>query len=237
MALCVGLHALPAAAQDAEPAYKNLQVLPKDIQQPALMKIMRGFSFSMGVRCSHCHARPESGNFADTDFSADEKPAKETARAMWKMVEQINGTILPAMPGLDAASTTVSCKTCHHGLSKPISLKSEIRTAFEEGGKEKAVEHYKSLREGYLVSGAYNFGEWEINTLAEDFADEDRPEAAIAIYELNLEHYPESLAILMTLGSIYSEQGDQETAVAYLVKAVELAPGNERVQAALDSVR
>lgn len=50
-----------AAFAQVPDQYTNLQVLPKNITCPELMKIMRGFSFSLGARCVACHAGNPSG--------------------------------------------------------------------------------------------------------------------------------------------------------------------------------
>ncbi len=46
----------PAAAQMAPPeAPKNLQVLPKDMPRPEVVKVMFRFTSALGVRCDFCH--------------------------------------------------------------------------------------------------------------------------------------------------------------------------------------
>src|SRR3954451_8811991 len=68
--------------------FTNLQVLPKDISKKDLMAIMRSFSFSLGVRCEHCHVQTP---YKKTDFPLDDKDEKKTARLMLRMVTSING--------------------------------------------------------------------------------------------------------------------------------------------------
>jgi len=60
--------------------YTNLQVLPKDIKKPDLLPVMKSFSITMDVRCSHCHAVPD--DLSGGDFASDEKPTKVAARKM-----------------------------------------------------------------------------------------------------------------------------------------------------------
>ena len=90
----------------AEEAYKNIQVL-KGIPAPQLMKAMNFFTQWLGVKCDHCHVAGA--------FDKDDKPAKVTARAMWRMVHKINEDNF-------AGSNPVTCWTCHRGQTKPQSL-------------------------------------------------------------------------------------------------------------------
>lgn len=90
----------------AEEVYKNIQVL-KGVPAPQLMKAMNFFTQWLGVQCDHCHVAGA--------FDKDDKPAKVTARAMWRMVHKINEDNF-------AGSNPVTCWTCHRGQTKPQSL-------------------------------------------------------------------------------------------------------------------
>ena len=77
--------ALPASAQDQwkwpdEP--KNLQVLPKDTTGAKLGAVMRGFTRSLGVRCTYCHVGEEGKPLSTYDFASDANPNKDRAREM-----------------------------------------------------------------------------------------------------------------------------------------------------------
>ncbi len=99
---------LSAGAALAQPQMgppKNLKVLPSDIEPQQLMGMMRGVSGALGVRCNHCHTPP--------DFASDEKPEKEVARAMIKMVQNIKGHADEYAP--DGRADKVGCWTCHRG--------------------------------------------------------------------------------------------------------------------------
>ena len=89
----------------AELKYKNIQVM-KGMPASRLMPVMMMFTKSLGVECSYCHIPGE--------FAKDDKPTKETARRMLKMVHQINDQNF-------AETRSVSCWTCHRGSTKPES--------------------------------------------------------------------------------------------------------------------
>jgi len=107
--LCVvGLRDTSAHAQEkaAPPRFKNLQVL-KDIPTDQLIPAMQFISASLGVECEFCYGRDA--------FDKDEKQPKQTARRMMQM-----------MFALDAdqfhGERAVTCYTCHHGSTKPVSI-------------------------------------------------------------------------------------------------------------------
>jgi hypothetical protein len=107
----------PAAA--ASPAFKNLQVLPKDIGKDQLFPIMKGFAQGLGVRCTHCHVGTEGQPLSTFDFASDAKPTKLIARKMLAMVHRINEQDLGVK---DPKDLKVTCYTCHRGATKPLTM-------------------------------------------------------------------------------------------------------------------
>ena len=128
----VATHAQAPAAQQAptgeahhhheEPAPTNLKVLPKTMTGEQVHDLMHKWEASLGAECSTCHAadpknigpngRPRL-NYAD-----DSKPEKNTARLMYKMVEDINSNYVDKV---ENSGVPVSCGTCHRGhLDPPI---------------------------------------------------------------------------------------------------------------------
>jgi hypothetical protein len=89
--------------------FKNLKVLPQDIQRKELMGLMRTMSRSLGVRCNFCHVmEPERDFVADT-------PKKETARTMLRMVNALNTQYLTWQTAPKA-----TCYMCHRGNHVPV---------------------------------------------------------------------------------------------------------------------
>ena len=76
-----------------------------------------------------------------------------------------------------------------------------------------------------------------MNTLGEQLAAEERYSDAIAIYELNSEFFPESTSILGTLGNLYEQINETETAIGYYERVLELRPNNRRAQERLAELR
>lgn len=95
----------------------NLQVLPKDAPPAAVIDLMKRLTQALGVRCDHCHVGMDGQPLTSFDFVSDEKKAKNTARTMMRLVEQVNAALDKAVPGEDGGRVT--CVTCHNGRRTP----------------------------------------------------------------------------------------------------------------------
>lgn len=103
--------AVPPAEKTAAEAFKNIQVL-KDLPESKLLPAMFFISASLGVGCDHCHVTSDHGPWP---MEKDDKDRKKTAREMIKMMRAINEQNFEGR-------TEVTCATCHHGLSDPMSV-------------------------------------------------------------------------------------------------------------------
>jgi hypothetical protein len=91
--------------KSADQVYKNIQVF-KGIPASDLEPTMAFISGSLGVKCNYCHVNP---------FAKDDKPTKQTARQMIRMVVDLN-------KGSFNGEKAVSCYTCHRGNPRPVSV-------------------------------------------------------------------------------------------------------------------
>jgi len=114
--LALAFAAVPAPAQIPE-TFTNLQVLPSDIPREELVRVMRGFTGALGVRCNHCHVGPGPATLEGFDFASDAKETKKVARVMMRMTREINTRLLPQTGR--SPLTEVRCMTCHRGVAKP----------------------------------------------------------------------------------------------------------------------
>ena len=223
--------AAPSAAQQApEWKGKNLQYFPKDITRPVLIQRMREFSFALGVRCQHCHAGGDGISFDGVDFPSDDKPAKNKARAMLRITDDINTTMLPKVPSRAEPRVEVNCATCHHGLRLPKSLQTTLFEIVQKDGAPAAVAKYKELRVDTTL-GAYNFGQWEINELARRLAEAKNTAGAIAILEMNGEYYPKSAEIDFLIAELHVLRDEKDKALQRYRITLEKAPGHEGAKA------
>jgi Photosynthetic reaction centre cytochrome C subunit len=102
------------------PAPTNLKVLPKNLTGAQVHEIMEKWEGELGTSCKTCHAADPKNlgpngkprlNFAD-----DSKEDKQTARKMFKMVEDINANYIAK---IDSSGMPVTCGTCHRGHLGP----------------------------------------------------------------------------------------------------------------------
>ena len=115
-------------------------------------------------------------------------------------------------------------------LPKPEIARAVLGT-FEEQGIEAGVAEYRRLR-AELPDG-YEFGENQLNRLGYYFLGEGDVETAIAVFELNVEQYPDAFNTYDSLGEAYREAGQIDLAVENYEKSLELNPSNENGRSAL----
>jgi len=231
------LLAAPAAAQTPQPAWKgeNLQFYPKDITRERLIQRMREFSFALGVRCQYCHAGGNGVSFDGVVFASDEKPAKVTARAMLRMVDDLNSATLAKLPSRAEPRVTVECATCHRGLPLPKSLQTTLLETIGRDGIPAAVTQYRELHKD-VATGRYNFGEWEMNELARRLTEAGKTDAAIAMLELNGEFNPQSGDIEFLIAELHRARGERDKAIARYRAALVKAPQHQGAKQRLNEM-
>ncbi len=220
-----GREPVPAQAP-AQPAWtpQNLQYFPKTITREALVQRMREFSFSLGVRCQYCHAGGDGVSLEGVNFGSDDKPAKIKARAMLRMVDQINGPVLAALPSRADPKVAVDCVTCHRGIPLPKTLQTTLWEVINKDGAAAATARYRELRANQSLTGRWNFGEWEINELARRLIVDGKAEAALPILEMNAEYYPKSGDLQFQIGELLLAKGMKDLALERFKAAVANSP-------------
>ena len=238
---------LPAQGRGGEPP-KNLQVLPKDFTRQQVVGVMNGFTAALGVKCEHCHmedanaaaAGPPAGGppgggrgGPPLDFASDAKENKKVAREMLKMVIDINGKYLPLTGRTIGERDKVNCETCHHGLSRPQTLRTALAIAAEASGADSATALYRALRTRYYGSASYDFSESALTVAAQDLARMNQAPAALALLKLNLEYFAQSAPTLVALAQVQLQKGDTAQAIDALKKASAIQPTNPQVRGML----
>ena len=99
--------------------FSNLKILPKNISQKDLSRIMVDeFDDGLGVSCYFCHVETKTTH--KPDYASDEKPEKQMARSMMRMMLSINKKYFGIKhPFIGDPQTVVSCITCHNGQAHP----------------------------------------------------------------------------------------------------------------------
>jgi tetratricopeptide (TPR) repeat protein len=215
--------------------FTNLQVLPKDIQREELTNIMRGFSFSLGMRCESCHVAKTAGSLEAMDFALDTKDKKKTARAMLRMVDALNRDYVAKLE--PATATRVECGTCHHGLNKPRPLQAVLNEELEKKDLAAALALYRDLRKKYYGGAQYDFSEAAINQLTESLMAKRKVKEAAAFMELNAENSTLTGWGRSLLAMAHRANGETDKAIADFQKIVELNPGDSWAKKQLEDLK
>jgi hypothetical protein len=102
--------------QNSHPKPTNLKVLPKDISNDAIDKLMHGYEKQLGVPCGYCHE--QNAETKQINYASDENPVKQTARFMISMTGDINTKYL-AQLGDRRYASPITCGNCHRGQVEP----------------------------------------------------------------------------------------------------------------------
>ena len=89
---------------------------------------------------------------------------------------------------------------------------------------DKAIEEYKGMKANR--SPGLVFDESQLNYVANDLRSMKKMPAAIKIYELNTQEYPNSSTAFESLGEAYKRSGKKKEAIENYEKAVQLDPKN-----------
>lgn len=234
MALVLSLAAVAQAQAPAD--FTNLQYFPKTISREELIGIMRGFSFSLNVRCQYCHAGKDGPNLSDMSFASDEKETKRTARNMLRMVDAINHDYLAKLGR--QAPNQVACVTCHHGLSIPTTMNALLANILEKEDLPAAIARYRDLRKKAYGDGQYDFGETPLNQLTESLLKQHKTKEAVAIMELNVEvNTPPSLWSYNLLAMAHKANNETEKAKRDFQKILELNPQDAFAKKQLEELK
>lgn len=235
----------PAAAQMQIPdKFENLQVLPKDIHRDTLVQIMRGFTMSLGVRCTYCHVEKTvpggapatgAGGPPQFDFHKDDRDNKLKTRAMMRMVDSINTRFLASLPNRDRPPTDVDCLTCHRGVNKPTTIESVLLTVTERSGVDTAIARYRALRND-MASGRYNFSEQPVSDVARRLSSQGRHADAIKLLEMLQEFYPNSVNVDLQIAETHVAAGNREQAMTRYRAVLAKNPNDRRAQQALQQL-
>jgi len=110
-----------------KPDWKNLKVIPKNIDEDQMERVMFKYTRALGVTCIYCHPATKPGIVpVDVDFASEDNPKKLIARDMMRMTEKINRKYFNFKNDYSFKTyqaAPVTCNTCHRGLRKPFPMK------------------------------------------------------------------------------------------------------------------
>jgi len=134
LALAAMSAVLPVSAPSSEAGSltrpKNLRVLPPNSSAADVKALMEQYGTELGVKCEYCHARNPGAQ--TLDYASDDNPAKQTARVMIAMLNEINTKYLAQLDDQKYA-VLVSCGNCHRGRADPPEFEGTPATAATAG--------------------------------------------------------------------------------------------------------
>jgi hypothetical protein len=118
IACFIALVLMSFAVTKDEPTYKNLKVLPKNINKKQMDSVMHHFTSSLGVKCNYCHQY--NAEQKAMDFASDANEKKGVARNMLKMMQKLNKKYFHVDDSKKlTAKLEIICFSCHNGKANP----------------------------------------------------------------------------------------------------------------------
>jgi glyoxylase-like metal-dependent hydrolase (beta-lactamase superfamily II) len=118
-------------------------------------------------------------------------------------------------------------------LKEPAST--ALAAAIDDGGAAAGMALDKMLVAS--KSTDVYFDEVELNVLGYRYLGEGRVDDAIAVFEINVEHFPDSWNVYDSLGEAYAATGDIARAVELYSRSVEINPNNTNGTQALERLQ
>jgi sugar lactone lactonase YvrE len=120
-------------------------------------------------------------------------------------------------------------------MVKLPSLADMMAQALREEGIETMVAVYREYKANPATAGVYS--EVEMNVLGYGLMGAGQMDAAIEVFRLNVEAYPNSFNVYDSLGEAYRKAGRREQAITFYEKSLALNPSNENGRKALEELR
>lgn len=105
------------------------------------------------------------------------------------------------------------------------SIASKLKTVIDEEGIDNLASTYAQLKKEQ--SEKYSFSESQLNNLGYYYLGKENFEAALAIFKLNVEAFPNSFNVYDSYGEALLKIGHKKEAIKNYKKSIELNPGND----------
>lgn len=230
------LSAQTARAQFPPTKLENLKVFPKDMPVRALIDTMASFTRALGVRCTYCHVGNEGEPLSSFKFASDDKPEKNKAREMLRMVGAINGEYLTKLEARRTPQINVACMTCHRGVAEPRPIQQIVLTAYDAAGADSAEAVYRALRTRYYGRASYDFGEVPLADVGAALRSRGKTADALRFYVLNTELTPTSAFAFRMAADAQLAAGDTASAIRSIQRALAINPNDRQAKGLLDKL-
>ena len=107
--------------------------------------------------------------------------------------------------------------------------------ALRSGGIEAMESAYRQFKSDPATSGLYT--EFDLNALGYQLMGSGQVDPAIRVFELNVESYPQSFNVYDSLAEAYMTAGDENRAIEFYERSLEINPGNTNATTMIDRIR
>ena len=127
-------------------------------------------------------------------------------------------------------STLAAIESAYEPVARQIK---PVVNALEEGDAKRALERYRAAGD----TGIASLVERSVNTLGYRHLRDGDTAAALRVFELNTEYFPQAWNTWDSLAEAYMTRGDDDAAIRYYEKSLELNPDNDNARRMLERIR
>jgi Flp pilus assembly protein TadD len=100
-----------------------------------------------------------------------------------------------------------------------IDIRAVLYGVYRSKGAKDAVARYRELRRN--AADKYDFAVWQLNSMGYDLLRKGDTVAAIDVFRLNVEQFPQDANVYDSLGEAYLKQGDKTLAIENYKKSLD----------------
>jgi CubicO group peptidase (beta-lactamase class C family) len=109
-----------------------------------------------------------------------------------------------------------------------IDIRAVLYGVYRSKGVKDAIARYRELRRN--APDKYDFAVWQLNSMGYDLLRRGDTAAAVDVFRLNVEQFPQDANVYDSLGEAYLKQGEKALAVDNYKKSLDLNPQNDNAR-------
>ena len=116
-----------------------------------------------------------------------------------------------------------------------IDIRAVLYGVYRSKGVKDAIARYCELRR--TAPDKYAFAAWQLNSMGYDLLRRGDTPAAIDVFRLNVEQFPQDANVYDSLGEAYRQQGNKTLAIENYKKSLLLNPQNDNARDVLQKLK
>jgi CubicO group peptidase (beta-lactamase class C family) len=109
-----------------------------------------------------------------------------------------------------------------------IDIRAVLYGVYRSKGVKDAIARYRELRRN--APDKYDFAVWQLNSMGYDLLRKGDAAAAVDVFRLNVEQFPQDANVYDSLGEAYLKQGEKGLAIDNYKKSLDLNPQNDNAR-------